>query len=698
MTIGPQVTATVTAVDHASDTLKRIAELARSVAKELDKGGSGALKSQLDLANGGARQHAESVHAITRAYQAAASAAKQLAGMAAVKASFAIEHGAVAAVKAGAHLQHEEINLRAAGVPQADIEAYKRQIVDLQRTIPGVSIEGGLELAKELRGVLLDVKEVPHILPSVMKARAAIEAGGGDASGLGQLVKAGELLGYAQDPEKFQRYLDALVRGQQVIGKLINPEGLFELAKYEKSSGRNLSERFQTTTAVSLAAELSGSTTGKALDQLMKQLLGANNVHAAFKEAVSLGLLRDSDVIKVPKTGEVKGLKPGASYAQSDLAQRDPDRWVWDVLEPALERHGFTTPEQQIAEVRKAFPNGNAADLINKLISQRESFQNHAKLYDQASGLNAADLYKSDALTAIKSLSTSLHDFGAVLAEPIMKDAAGVISSITAALSELKKQFVDWSSQYPLSAKFIALGLGGVGALGGAGGLIGSYKLLQGLLGSTALTGSATALDGSAAALVLAAKALEGAAAAQTAKSVGSKVVDEFRSNSAAAAAGGAAAGGGLAALVGSAAIGAVAFAIPKLSKSLFDTSHDIRQRENFASEWMEHHVLGGTHKSFGETFEHHRWPQIPASPSLPFFARSGQPTTPQQPPLKPVDVNVQGNVKGEVAIMNKISVEPSALLRAIVEDAKKATANVYGELNRLGHTATPDSGVVPAR
>ena len=134
MPIGPTVQATVTAVDQASPVLQKIAHLAKQVAAELrNQNGGGALKSQLDLANSAAGRHVESVNAITRAYSAAASAAKQLAGFAAVKAAFAIEHGARAAVEGGAELQHAEIGLRVAGIPQADLEASG--LDDLNRLI-----------------------------------------------------------------------------------------------------------------------------------------------------------------------------------------------------------------------------------------------------------------------------------------------------------------------------------------------------------------------------------------------------------------------------------------------------------------------------------------------------------------------------------------------------------------------------------
>jgi len=713
---GPSVVATVTAVDSASPVLQKIAALARQLAKELNSNaGSAALASHLDLANARVREHVGIVDRLKSSYNAAAQAAKTLSLFAASKAAFAVEHGARSAIEHGAELQHREIELRTAGISTADIDAYKRQIAQLQLSTPGVSTEGALELAKELRSVLLKVEEVPHILPSVVKAKAAIEAGGGNAEGLGQLVKAGELLGYAQDPAKFERYIDAVVKAQQIAGKLINPENLFELAKYERSAGRNLSERFQTTTAVSLAQELGGSSTGKAIDQFVKTIVGATNNHAALKVAADYGLINRDDLI-FTKTGEAHGLKAGKQYIGGDEAQRNPDEWVWKTLIPALEKHGDTTAEQQVAAVRKLFPAGTSSDLVNKLISQRESFENHARLYPQAAGLAAADLYQGDALTSLKNLSTVLHDFGATLAEPIMKDAAGVLSGITRAFAGLKEQYQGWAQTNPKDAERVAAMVPGAGLIGAAGGLYAGWKGVQSLFGVTALTGSATALDSSAAALTAAAAALEGAAGVQAGKAaIGAEA--------------GAAAGSGLlgklATAAGWAGIGYLGYrqwsnikGADELPPENAAERFAARVDSWFASHWGgkakpldvttaravdEATRLHNEAKADLEAMRAKRAAHEASSHLAPANPVAVDPRRYEMPgsvlavhPQKPQPVDVHGDVKGEVSILQKVDVNASPLLLATVNKAEKAVAIVTGVLSKLGPTAQPDSGIIP--
>jgi len=139
------------------------------------------------------------------------------------------------------------------------------------------------------------------------------------------------------------------------MGRLVSPESIFEIAKYEKASGRNLSERFQFTSAVSLAQELGGSTLGKSIDQFEKTIVGAVNNHAALKVAASYGLINHDDIIWT-KQGEAKGLKAGKQYAGGDEAQKDPDRWIWSAWRPRS-RSTATRPTKRLPrQFANSFP------------------------------------------------------------------------------------------------------------------------------------------------------------------------------------------------------------------------------------------------------------------------------------------------------------------------------------------------------
>jgi hypothetical protein len=202
-------------------------------------------------------------------------------------------------------------------------------------------------------------------------------------------------------------------------------------------------------------------------------------------------------------------MKPGRRLAGAGLAQTDPDKYVYDYILPALEKHGITKQEDQIQQVRRMFPAGRSADLVTKLIQQRESFANHAKLYGEAQGLNATDNNQKDPFVALNSLGTSLSNFAGVLTSPAMETAASVMSGMASSVSGWANSLSKFSEANPTASKYMG---GGALAAGAGAGIWGTYQLFSGLMSGFGLGASATALDGSAAALSAAAAELSGAA------------------------------------------------------------------------------------------------------------------------------------------------------------------------------------------
>jgi hypothetical protein len=449
----------------------------------------------------------------------------------------AILHGAKEAVKGGAEIESERVRMRAAGIPEADIKRAFDESAELGVKYPNVKRADVLERFKELRSILLHPEEAHELLDPTIRAASAIKAvdrSGHMASGLGFAVKGAEVLGLAQDKKRFTAYLDSWIKAQQVMGATITPEQQYEFAKYLKASGAGLSDRFKMTTGVSLSQELGGSTTGVGIDQFIKQVIGGfqGSQHAAAKSFVKLGLADKND-FEQTKTGEIKGFKPGRHVKGYKLAQSDPDRWIYEYYLPALKKAGITSEEDINSQIRRDFPSGRAADIVAKIINQRQSFENHAKLYGKAQGLDAVATNQNDPFVALDSMTTSLGNLAATLTSPAMKDAAGVMSSIATGLGSWGESLHNWQKDHPDLARGAAVGAIGAGVAGGG---VLTYSLFNGLMNGFGLKGSAAALDASAALLSEAALALNGGKVAGI-------------TNAAAGAAGGAAASGGRSAL-----------------------------------------------------------------------------------------------------------------------------------------------------
>ncbi|RXG95258.1 hypothetical protein EAS61_19065 [Bradyrhizobium zhanjiangense] len=231
------------------------------------------------------------------------------------------------------------------------------------------------------------------------------------------------------------------------------------------------------------------------------------NRHAAAKAFVRYGLADEADFEKT-KTGELKGLKAGKHVKDWKKAMANPDQWVWENLIPEFEKRGVTDPVEQIAEARKMFP-GTSSDLVAKLITRKQSLQNHATLYQQAQGLKAAEGNQKDPFVALNSLTTSLSNFTGALTSPAMESAAGVLSSMASWIGSWAEALSKFSSENSTASKVIG---GGALAGGLTAGAIGSGMLAKNLFNGFGLGTSAVALDGSAAALTAAAAELSAAA------------------------------------------------------------------------------------------------------------------------------------------------------------------------------------------
>ncbi len=127
----PQITATVSAQDKASATLKAIADLSRKVAKEIESVGAGghgnALASQFGNATAAAERHLSVIQKIGHAM-------KNIAGAASAYAAFKAPHIAKEAVQHYLPVEREMIAMQAAGgYSNADMDKLRQQQADLAK-------------------------------------------------------------------------------------------------------------------------------------------------------------------------------------------------------------------------------------------------------------------------------------------------------------------------------------------------------------------------------------------------------------------------------------------------------------------------------------------------------------------------------------------------------------------------------------
>ena len=471
---------------------------------------------------------------------------------------FGVLHETKKAIEAGASLQDELVRMKVAGIPQAEISAERKQAFDLAAKYPNMSPAEVLQSYKETRSVLLKPSETAALMDTVVAAKSVMkELGMGEQIGdaLQFAVKSAEVLGRAQDPKRFKAYIDSFIRALEVSGKTLTPEDMFRFSQQMKAAGATLSDRFINTVGMSMIQDM-GSRAATGLAQLSKMMVGGytQGQKRSLTEMFHLGMVERRD-IEWGREG-IKGLRPGRHVKDWQLWLSDPDKAVNKDLIPTLKKHGYVTLQSQIAEVFRLYPNQQAGNVVAKLIQQSLSFEQHARNYERAYGVDAASvLLRENARAGWDALTISLQTFESALTDPLMEPVAGKLFDISTGIASLGREVDKFDTRHPTLGKY----LGGGAVLGGLtlGGL-GIYKMFSGFAGGFGLKSSAAALDASAASLDAAAAKL-GAPATAT---------------KAAATSAGAGVGGAVVAASSAAVTAAVTGGIVALDVLKHDSSH----------------------------------------------------------------------------------------------------------------------------
>ncbi|VFU07936.1 protein of unknown function [Methylocella tundrae] len=487
----------LTAISGVSDQIGRVSGSIARVAPDFDRMSRSVSKFGMNAANmqrlaqsvssvgtafggvaGDVARTSTQVGRLSRALHSVGEVAKSVAPLVAA----GVAGAGVKALEAGGDLASQQAKLGALGLPASEAAAVDAETKRIMAKNPNVTLADSTETFRELRASLSHPDEVLPNLEGAVKGRSALKALGLDDRQFGDMIKAGELLGQANNPKDLQRFFDAYVRAVQVNGKLLNPEDLLESAKMSKTAGMHLSPRYLMTTGMSLPAELGGMQAGSAVYQYENTINGsalAHN-HAAIKEWMDLGFLTDDDVL-MNKQGDIKGLKPGHYIKGWEKGVTDPDKFLYENVIPALDKAGVTDPFKQDAIFARLFPGSRASNYAAHLRNQRKAFENRATQYEESKGIEGTgDLLKSDPTAALGALGTSLQNFGAVLTSPGMKDSASILSSMATSISEWSQALDKWQKEHPDLAKGAAAGVG-VGTAAAAGVVATSlYGLLTG--------------------------------------------------------------------------------------------------------------------------------------------------------------------------------------------------------------------------
>lgn len=314
------------------------------------------------------------------------------------------------AARVAAAQAHEETRMRVAGMKDSEIKDAEDLSGALSMKYPALAKTDIMHAARNARSIVGSFEEAAEILEPMMKLKViAFGAHPEKVDELNEefdkLIKGEEIKGITQNLPRFVHGMDMMARAVNVFGDTLRPTDFYETVKYSRQAAVPLSDRFMLETAPTLAQELGGSGTGKALSTFYGTVIGGKMKDVAAREFVKYGLA-DPDKIVKTKTGAVKGLLPNG-IKEGRLASEDPYAWVNDVFLPALAKQGVTDPKEIQDHIATMFRDSTAAQMVGIFATQQKRIEKDWDLIRKAHGLEAADEFqKSDPKVIRKAISS----------------------------------------------------------------------------------------------------------------------------------------------------------------------------------------------------------------------------------------------------------------------------------------------------
>lgn len=232
-----------------------------------------------------------------------------------------------------------------------------------------------------------------------------------------------DVMGKNMDPKEVRELFHGYIKALGVEGEDMDLGGVLQFARQSRAAGGILSNRFLMTTMPGLARDLGDAQLGTALASALSQNVGGRATKQSKAEQQAFGL-RD-------KSG---------NFLDADMAMRDPDKYAWERLIPALQKKGIDTADdvKVVGALAKIFSNRTVQDVFAKLINQQAQYQGKALQYERAPGLDAAgELMRRDPFVAYEAVFSQLKTLAGQA--PVMNAAARGLNAISDAIANINK-------------------------------------------------------------------------------------------------------------------------------------------------------------------------------------------------------------------------------------------------------------------
>lgn len=423
----------------------------------------------IDKATGRVKEHEEGLKQATKATKDHAAAVQTVGGtweqiqqMGAASIGATTGLGLVRkTIEAGAERQHAEVAMGTAGMTDAERNEFKAEAL---RDTARYPTHSQTEIEVMLTRVRAQTGSAEHALMAIgplLEAKTVIQAEApAAAEGFDQVTVGLEVAGAMRDEATLRKYLDLMTRAMEVNKGTIRPEDYKEYFQQLRSQyAQKLDPEFLKGPASVLMNEMGGSSAGTAQNSFENEVYRSTMYGRTAERFEKLGLLPDKSKIHRAK-GHIKYLDPGA-LKDWQLAESNPDRWLNEVVWPAIQA-GVKGADEQQALFNSLWQTPTSSGFANMLVNQRWRTQRDTALINAAPGLAAFQTWlQQDTGTAFQGALTQGGNILAGGGMPFMPSLLGDAKGAIGALS--------WWNQMTAEHQAVnAIGLSGI-ALAGAG-------------------------------------------------------------------------------------------------------------------------------------------------------------------------------------------------------------------------------------
>jgi hypothetical protein len=301
--------------------------------------------------------------------------------------------GAYGVYKAGKFVTHEQADYQRekyrgtiSGMTPTEIAESVAKASQLSGKYQNIDQKEIMEHQRKLRGTLGDWHHAQDFVESIVQAQSILSSGPGGSDGatrdLDQITKGLEGAGYAANPDKFGRMLNAFVKGKNLFGETLTGEDFRTYLQRSKTSKFGLSEDYMANVVPTMLQHEGANQFGTAQATAFNSLVGQRQTAAAKEKLRKFGILDKKDKL----------------IGQQDFVA-NPYEWAKKYLAPKMEKAGMSLDteagsaerEKAVDFLMKGFSNRNAGEFFASMLANRKVIEKDKPMLAKAQGLEAAD-------------------------------------------------------------------------------------------------------------------------------------------------------------------------------------------------------------------------------------------------------------------------------------------------------------------